>query len=128
MELSDPSMNAQEAAQALYEAPFVLMSHGMEEDPIFNYCNLKTQTLYEMNWEEYTSLPSRLVAEAVEREKRARLLKKVSDNSHIRNYKGVRITKSDKRFLIENAVVFNLIDSAGHYKGQSATFKDVTFL
>jgi hypothetical protein len=30
-----------EIAQGLFEAPFVLVSHGIEADPIFNYGNRK---------------------------------------------------------------------------------------
>lgn len=41
----------QEIAQVLFEAPFVLVSHGTESDPIFNYGNRKALELCEFSWE-----------------------------------------------------------------------------
>ena len=49
----------EEIARALFEASFVVLSHGMEEDPIFNYGNLKGMELLERDWEELTRMPSR---------------------------------------------------------------------
>ena len=51
------------AARLLYEAPFFVASHGLEDDPILNYGNLIAQELFEMDWEEFTRTPSRFTAE-----------------------------------------------------------------
>ena len=50
-------------ARALYEAPFALVSHNTDSDPRFNYANRTALTLFEMNWNEFTTLPSRMSAE-----------------------------------------------------------------
>ncbi|MEO1800781.1 MAG: MEKHLA domain-containing protein, partial [Cyanobacteria bacterium J06629_2] len=46
-------------AQALFEADFVLVSHGTEADPIYSYANYKALQLWQLNWEDFTSMPSR---------------------------------------------------------------------
>jgi len=38
------------------------------------------------------------------------------------DYSGIRISQSGRRFRIEQAIVWNLIDAAGHLCGQAATF------
>ena len=97
-------------AQALFEAPFAVVSHGTEADPVFNYANLKSLELFGVDWQEFTQMPSRLSAEPVNREERQRLLQQVSEHGYIDDYQGVRISKQGQRFLISNAVVWNLMD------------------
>jgi hypothetical protein len=109
-------------AEALFHAPFVLVSHGTEVDPVLNYGNRAALTRWEMSWAELTHTPSRLTAEPVAREERARLLAEVTRHGHIANYAGVRIAKSGQRFRIRDAVVWNLLDEAGTPCGQAARF------
>lgn len=109
-------------ADALFAAPFVLVSHGTEADPVLNYGNRAALARWEMSWEELTRTPSRLTAEPVAREERARLLTEVTRHGHIANYAGVRIAKSGRRFRISEAVVWNLLDEVGAPCGQAARF------
>lgn len=109
-------------AEALFNAPFVLVSHGTQPDPVLNYGNLAALALWEMSWEELTRTPSRLTAEPVARVERARLLAEVTQHGHIANYAGVRIAQSGRRFCIERAVVWNLLDESGTHYGQAAMF------
>ena len=53
---------------------------------------------------------------------------RVSAHGYIDDYVGVRISASGKRFLIEDAIVWNLIDGQGAYHGQAAVFKKWTYL
>src|ERR1043165_5776002 len=73
-ELLPDVADGRELARRVCEAPFVLVSHGIESDPILNYGNALALRLWEMSWEELTRTPSRLTAEATLREERARLL------------------------------------------------------
>jgi hypothetical protein len=68
--LLDVNASPLETAQALFEAPFVLVSHGTESDPIFNYGNRKALKLWELSWEEFTRMPSRKSAQEVVQEER----------------------------------------------------------
>ena len=108
--------------RALYEAPFAVVSHGTESDPVFNYANRSALRLFEMSWEDFTRLPSRKSAEPVNRAERQSLLDRVSRHGFIDNYRGVRISSSGKRFRIENAIVWNLVDDRGIHRGQAACF------
>ena len=112
----------------LFDAPFVLVSHGTEADPILNYGNQSALNLWEMTWAELTRTPSRLTAEAPNREERARLLAQVTRHGFIDNYSGVRISKSGRRFRIHQAIVWNLLTEAGEPAGQAAMFERWEFL
>ncbi|NBR86932.1 MAG: MEKHLA domain-containing protein [Verrucomicrobia bacterium] len=109
-------------AQALFSAPFVLVSHGTQADPVLTYGNRAALALWEMSWDELTRTPSRLTAEPVAREDRARLLAEVTQHGHIANYAGVRISKFGRRFRIAQAIVWNLLDEHGAPCGQAAMF------
>ena len=107
---------------ALWSAPRVVVAHGTGADPAFFYGNRSALELFEMDFAAFTQLPSRLSAEPLEREERARLLTQVSRQGYIDEYAGVRISRSGKRFVIEQAVVWNLVDDSGCIHGQAATF------
>lgn len=109
-------------AKALFFASFALVSHGTEADPVFNYGNLTALNLFEMSWEEFTALPSRLSAEAPAQAERERLLKEVSEKGFIEHYQGVRLSRTGKRLKIINATVWNLVDEQQILVGQAAMF------
>lgn len=117
-----------EFARLVFEAPFVLVSHGTETDPILNYGNSAALALWELSWDELTAMPSRLTAEAPNREERARLLERVTRDGFIDDYSGIRIAKSGRRFRIERATVWNLVAPDGTPCGQAAMFSDWTFI
>lgn len=126
-DLIDPTLEAVAAAKAIYHAPFVVVSHNTAADPIFNYGNRAALDLFEMTWKEFTALPSRKSAEPPNREERARLLEAVSTQGFIADYSGVRISKSGRRFWIEQVIVWNLI-AQGSNAGQAAVFDQWTYL
>ncbi|MFP6905278.1 MAG: MEKHLA domain-containing protein [Verrucomicrobiota bacterium] len=113
-------------AQAVWEAPFVVVSHGIESDPVFNFGNRAALALFELDWDDFIRLPSRKSAEPVERAKRQDLLKRVTRDGFIDDYAGIRISASGRRFKVRNAVVWNVADDAGIPCGQAATFTEWT--
>ena len=115
-------------AKNIFHAPFVLVAHGTEADPVLNYGNAAALALWEMSWDELTRTPSRLTAEAPNREERARLLAAVTANGFIDDYSGIRISKTGRRFRIAQATVWNLLDERGTYAGQAAMFSRWEFL
>ena len=120
--------SAAEFSGKLFDAPFVLVSHGIQADPVLNYGNRAALALWEMSWDEFTRTPSRLTAEAPRREERARLLETVARHGFIDNYSGIRISKSGRRFEIFQATVWSLVSEAGEPCGQAATFSEWKFL
>ncbi|MSU59514.1 MAG: MEKHLA domain-containing protein [Pedosphaera sp.] len=127
-DLLSGAKSAEELAQKVFAAPFVLVSHGMEADPILNYGNAAALALWEMSWDELIRTPSRLTAEAPNRVERARLLAAVTARGFIDDYAGVRISKTSRRFRIARATVWNLLTEAGQPCGQAALFDQWEFL
>lgn len=117
-----------EQAQALFDAPMVVVSHGMETDPILNYGNRRALGLWEMEWEAFTRTPSRCTAEPLERGERERMLERAARDGYLDGYRGVRISRTGRRFLVEDALVWNVVDEEGVKRGQAATFASWTRL
>jgi hypothetical protein len=115
-------------AGCIFEAPFVVVSHGTEADPVLNYGNRAALQLWELSWAELTRTPSRLTAETPEQAERARLLAAVTARGFIDDYSGIRIAKTGRRFRIERATVWNLVTERGDLCGQAATFDRWEFL
>ena len=111
-----------DVVEALWNAPQAVVAHGIEDDPVFFFGNRAALAAFETTFEEFTHLPSRLSAEAPLRGERQALLDRVSTHGFIDDYAGIRISAKGRRFRIENAVVWNLIDEAGARRGQAATF------
>ncbi len=103
-------------------APFVVLAHGTDPDPHFIYANQSGQDCFGYSWDEFLALPSRLSAEPQDQAERQRLLDQVRRDGFMPAYRGVRIAKSGRRFVIENGVVWELIDRHGTRHGQAATF------
>ncbi|WP_019499421.1 MEKHLA domain-containing protein [Pseudanabaena sp. PCC 6802] len=118
----------EEIARSLFEASFILVSHGMEADPILNYGNLAALDLWQMDWAQFTSTPSRHTAEPVAREERERLLRQAQTHGYISNYNGIRISSTRKRFEIKSAIVWNVLDEEDRKCGQAATFSEWNYI
>ncbi len=112
----------EQQAAALFHAPFVVVSHGTQVDPILNYANQVALDLWEVDIPTLMKMPSRLTAEPLHRDERARLLERTTRDGYVNDYRGVRVSATGKRFLIEQATVWNLISAAGEPVGQAATF------
>ncbi len=110
-------------ATQLYHGDFVLVAHGTQADPIFHYANKKALELWEMDWETFTSLPSRFSAEPIAQEDREALLKQAREKGYIDAYEGVRISKNGYRFRIKNTLLWNVYSEDGTYCGQAALFR-----
>ncbi|MCE2725729.1 MAG: MEKHLA domain-containing protein [Planctomycetaceae bacterium] len=121
-ELISRQGSAEVQAERLFQAPFIVVSHGTEADPILNYGNAAALALWEMDLATLTRTPSRLTAEPVHRDERARLLERTRRDGYVDDYAGIRISSTGRRFQIEQAIVWNLVDAAGIHRGQAATF------
>ena len=117
-----------EQVQRVFECPFVVVSHGLQDDPILNYGNRTALTLWEMDWGKLTATPSRLTAEPVNQAERAEMLRRAESHGYIDDYRGIRISKTGKRFLVENAIVWNVVDAQGIQQGQAATFSTWSYI
>lgn len=121
-DLIDRTPNAKQQARLLFEASFVVVSHGVEPDPILNYGNQTALDLWELSWDQFIKTPSRLTAEPDDRAERGSMLERAKLNGYFDGYQGVRISSTGRRFLVEQALIWNVIDPAGSPIGQAATF------
>lgn len=127
-DLVAPASSTPERVRALYEAPFVVVSHGMEEDPVLNFGNRVALDLWEMTWDQFVRTPSRMTAEPPDRDERARMLAFAEERGFIDDYRGVRVSARGRRFLVDRALVWKVVDEAGRKHGQAATFDTWTFV
>jgi MEKHLA domain-containing protein len=119
--------SADDQARRLFEAPLVVVSHGTQADPILSYANRAGLDLWELDVATLLRTPSRLTAEPVHRDERARLLERTTRDGYVDDYQGIRISRTGRRFRIERATVWNLV-AGDRPIGQAATFSRWTFL
>ncbi len=112
----------EEEARRLFAAPFVVVSHGVEPDPVLNYGNGAALALWETTAEQFLATPSRLTAEPMLREERERMLAQAARDGFFAGYEGVRISSAGRRFRIFDGTIWNLSDADGRDIGQAATF------
>ena len=127
-ELVDRVGDRASQAHTLFFSPFVVVSHGIEEDPLLNYGNQVALELWEMTWEDLKRTPSRLTAEPMNRAEREWMLEQAKTRGYVDTYRGVRITSTGRRFLVENVLIWNVVDAEGQRVGQAATFSQWTWL
>jgi hypothetical protein len=113
---------------ALWSSPQVLVTHGLGSDPTFLYGNRRALELWEVSWEDFTSMKSRDSAELGEQAERERLLRQVEQDGFIPNYAGIRRSSSGRRFRIEDVTVWEIHDDSGRRLGQAAAFDKWTLL
>lgn len=120
--LSDTPQAESALRDAMWHAPFAIVAHGTEADPIFFYGNRYALQNFEMSAEEFARLPSRLSAEPVAQDAREQALRKVAERGYIDGYSGMRVAKSGRRFMITDCTIWNLLDADGTFHGQAAIF------
>lgn len=128
IEIVDFSLSLEEQAKQAFTADYVLLAHNGANDPVFNYANQTALNLFEMSWDEFTNMPSKYSAESDEREKREKFLADVAENGYSKNYSGIRISKTGRRFEIKNVILWNVYDSENNRIGQAALFDEFEYL
>ena len=115
-------------ARALFESPMVVVSHGTQADPLLNYGNQTALDLWELTWEQLLATPSRLTAEPANRAEREWMLEQARLRGFIDTYRGIRISRTGRRFLVDDALIWNVLDVGRQPIGQAATFAQWTSL
>ncbi|MDQ0062768.1 MEKHLA domain-containing protein [Paenibacillus harenae] len=52
----------------------------------------------------------------------------VTAYGYVDDYTSIRISSTGRRFYIKQATVWNVIDEAGVYRGQAATFTEYSYI
>jgi hypothetical protein len=107
-----------------------LVSHGIEADPIFRYANPAALALWEMDWDSFTKLPSRLSAQddpAIQTD-RSSYLAQAAAKGWVDNYQGIRISAKGRRFRISQTLLWTVHDKSGLRHGQAALIRRIDAL
>ena len=88
--LPENAPTAQDAKNLAQDEHRVLVAHGAQDDPVFEYSNRAGLSLWETDWETFVNLPSRQSARHDAREERERLLEDVKSKGFSQEYSGVR--------------------------------------
>lgn len=107
---------------AIYHAPAVVLAHDGAADPCFVYANAQAQALWEIPWQRFIGMPSRLSAAQQDRAERQRLLEGTQAAGISHGYRGVRTAASGRQFRILEATLWNVLDGEGRRIGQAVTF------
>lgn len=126
--LVEPTDDVVELRARLDHLSAVIVAHNREADPFFVYANDLACQLWEMPREKLVGMPSRLTAESMHRDERARLLEKTQRQGFVDDYQGIRISATGRRFRIEQALLWNILNEQGELIGQAATFDRWTWL
>lgn len=128
IEIVDFSLSLEEQAKQAFHSNYVLLAHNGANEPVFNYANKTALSLFEMSWEEFTNMPSKYSAESDERGKREKFLTEVAEKGYSKNYSGIRISKTGRRFEIKNVILWNVYDSKNNRIGQAAMFEEYNYI
>ncbi|KAL4515529.1 hypothetical protein Ndes2437B_g06964 [Nannochloris sp. 'desiccata'] len=131
-------LDISEVAEALWEAPFPVLSHDTGETeaenpaptgPVFVYANQAALDLFEAEWDELIGTPSAKSAEPIDdiQQDRSSILSKVLENGAVDNYQGKRISFKGTKFNILKATLFNVEAPSGDMVGQAAVIKSWEF-
>ena len=110
--------------QELFACGFPVLAHDTDKDPRLSYANAAALQLWETHWDELIGMPSRLTAPESERAERSNALGQAQRLDAVRNYRGRRISRQGRRFMINNAKIWSLWDAEERVCGQAACFSD----
>ena len=110
--------------QNLFACGFPVLAHGTEQDPKLSYANAAALQLWETRWDELIGMPSRLTAPNSERAERINALGQAKRLDAVQDYRGIRISRKGRRFMINKARIWTLWDAEEQVCGQAACFSD----
>ena len=86
---------------------YVLISHGTEDDPIYNFSNIAGLEAFHRTWEEVRKIPSResVVLQSSDEKIRISLMKNVTANGFVEGATGIRVRGDGQFIRLVDAVV-----------------------
>ncbi|KAL4431366.1 hypothetical protein ABPG75_006622 [Micractinium tetrahymenae] len=117
-----------EVAKRLWDAPFAVLAHDIEEGQPNRFCygNQKALNLFECTWDELVGTESAQSAEddAQVQGDRQEALARAMDKGFIDDYTGWRKSFKGKRFKIGRTTLFNVEAPSGEVLGQAVTIRE----
>jgi hypothetical protein len=107
---------------------FALLTHRGDDKAVLNYGNRFALALWEMDWDSFTATPSADTAPRGASAARDLLMEKVARESFVTGYEGERVSRTGRRFLIEDVTVWRLLGDKGDSFGMAAFFRRFRYL
>jgi hypothetical protein len=100
-----------------------VLSHSIQEDPIYNYFNAGSLLAFQFPTEEAAYIPSRYSAPGGEaRTDRSALVQDSIDRGWLVFPKALRQTYAGEQFWITDIILWNVYDDDGNRVGQTAIY------
>jgi hypothetical protein len=116
-------MNLETVTQVHESERFAVLSHGTQEDPVYNYFNRGAVLTFLYAEDEIYQLPSRYSAPAgAVRSNRQGLMQNVKEQDVMVFPTAIRISKTGQQFQLQGVVLWNVYSSDGVRVGQTALF------
>jgi len=107
---------------AFSNCPYAIASH--DTNSVFNYANEVSLQLFKTNWDEMIGAHSSVSASKSLQSDRNKMLKRVVREGYVDNYKGNRMTFDGSFFQINDATIWNIVDSKNNSQGQAVLIMD----
>ena len=109
-DLDADSTSDGEICAAMYTSADPLLCHDGTSDPLFNYANRAAQELFELTWDQFVGMPSRLSAGPGAQAERNQLISEATESGYYTGYSGIRVSHSGREFEIQDAVLWRVTD------------------
>jgi hypothetical protein len=126
--IRDMKLDPARLGRSAWEGRFALLSHRGDGNATLNYANRFALDLWELDWDSLVTTPSAATAPDGDIAERSAMMAAVAKDGFVSGYSGRRISASGKRFRIENATIWRLLDAKGQPFGVAATFQCFTRL
>ena len=110
--------------QNLFACGFPVLAHGAEPRSKAQLRQRCGPAAVGNHWDELIGMPSRLTAPETERAERSSALGQAKRLDAVQNYRGIRISRKGRRFMINKARIWTLWDAEERVCGQAACFSD----
>lgn len=117
-----PINNGDDVIAAFSNCPYAIASH--DTNSVFNYANKASLQLFKTNWDEMIGKHSSLSASESSQSDRNKMLKEVAMVGFVDGYKGTRIAFDGSFFEINDAIIWDLVDSNNNSQGQAVLIMD----
>ena len=106
------------------EAIFKLNMPSIDTNSVFNYANEASLQLFKTNWDEMIGVHSSVSASKSLQSDRNKMLKEVARVGFVEDYKGTRMAFDGSLFQINDAIIWNIVDSKNNNQGQAVLIMD----
>ncbi len=105
-------------------APYAILAQNNKKVPNFTYANKFAISCFRYTEAEMLSLPSYLSAAPDAQAERNKILEQVQANNITYNYSGIRLTKFNEPFSINDGIIWKIFEHGNHGDiiGQAALF------